>query len=196
MTLIMFCLNEGKYFCAQSGFCVPKTSHMNETIQQGATIAELVRSDYRRADLFKKHEINYCCSGNVSIEEACQLRNLDPEKIKLEMEEATRTITLPGSLRFDQWRASFLADYISNVHHAYENESLPTFHPTLTSFAHHHKKHHPELMQILDVTDTLISLLLKQNKPEEDILFPYIKQLETLYLKKEEYGRVFVRTMR
>ena len=41
-------------------------------------VSEIVRDDYRTADVFKKYGINYCCGGNTTLEEACKLQNLEP----------------------------------------------------------------------------------------------------------------------
>ncbi|HTM92315.1 MAG TPA: DUF542 domain-containing protein, partial [Flavisolibacter sp.] len=82
------------------------------------TIADIVRSDYRTADVFKKHGIDYS-SGNDKLLETCALQNLDYNSILDELEAATKTITISNSLHFSEWKISFLIDYIINVHHAY-----------------------------------------------------------------------------
>src|SRR5207302_7916219 len=82
-----------------------------------STVSDIVRSDYRTADVFKKYGINYCCSGVISLEAACSIRNIDTPLVVAELEEATRSICLPNSLRFADWKVSFLADYIQHVHH-------------------------------------------------------------------------------
>ena len=45
-------------------------------LNYNATVSEIVRADYRAADVFKKHGINYCCSGQVMLQQACDMRKI------------------------------------------------------------------------------------------------------------------------
>ena len=160
------------------------------------TISEIVQSDYRTADVFKKHNINFCCGGQVSLEAACRLRDLDLDNIVNELEEATRNIHLSNSLQFEQWKIDFLVDYIINVHHAYLYQAIPSLELRLTSFMEGHKKKYPELIRIHEIYQEISNVLLVHNRHEEEIIFPYIKQIDTAYRRKESYGNLFVRTLR
>ena len=159
-------------------------------------ISEIVRSDYRTADVFKKHNINFCCSGPVSLRTACESRNINYENILSELGEATRNIQLPNNLQVDQWKIDFLIDYIINVHHAYLYQAVPSLDIQLTSFVEGHKKKYPELIKIQELFNELSRILLQHNRHEEEILFPYIKQIDVAYRRKESYGNLFVRTLR
>ena len=79
------------------------------------TVSEIVRSDYRTADVFKKYGINYCCNGQVPLEEACAGKNLELEVVVNELEYATRNINLSNSLQFVDWKIDFSIDYIVNM---------------------------------------------------------------------------------
>jgi regulator of cell morphogenesis and NO signaling len=116
-----------------------------QNIDLNKTISDIVRSDYRTADVFKKHGINYCCSGQVSLQDACDVRSLDHVVITCELEEATRSVRLPNGLRFGEWKMDFLADYITNVHHAYLYQTLPVLESRVDSFIDGHKKKFGEL---------------------------------------------------
>ncbi|HWJ28693.1 MAG TPA: DUF542 domain-containing protein [Flavisolibacter sp.] len=169
---------------------------MPETVTDNITVAQMVRNDYRTAEVFKKYGINYCCSGNISLEEACRLKELDATQVHNDLAHATRNILVSNSLNFDEWDVGFLADYITNVHHAYEDRMLPSFQANLISFVNSHKKQHSELAEVVETVDEIIRLISFQNKHENEILFPYIKQLENMHRRKEVYGNLFVRTMR
>src|SRR5947209_19025886 len=98
------------------------------------TVSEIVRADYRTADVFKKHGINYCCSGNVLLREACRLKSLDYSDLVEELSSATRNIHLSTNLQFAQWKMDFLIEYIVNVHHAYLKLTLPELETSLLLF--------------------------------------------------------------
>jgi regulator of cell morphogenesis and NO signaling len=164
--------------------------------QADMTIAEIVRSDYRTADVFKRHNINYCCSGQVTLQAACDLGNLDYDAIAEELEHAKRNIHLPNSLQFNEWKTDFLIDYILNVHHAYLKHVLPVLGLRLNDFVNGHKKKYPELEHILEIFNDLAGMLETHTRHEEDIIFPYIKQMDAAHRRKEPYANLFVRTLR
>ena len=160
------------------------------------SIDEIVRADYRTADVFKKHLINYCCGGRVSLQSACSDKKIDMDQILDDLDQATRNIRLPNNLPFDEWKLDFLVDYIVNIHHTYIYRVMPSLGSGLQSFAGGHIRKYPELAGITDLFDKLSAILLVHNHHEDEIIFPYIKQLDSAYRKKETYGNLFVRTLR
>lgn len=169
---------------------------MKSRIEVTSTVSELVRSDYRRADVFKKFGINYCCGGEVPLEEACKLKGLDVEEVSEALAAATRDIQVPSNLDLSAWKMSFLIDYIVNLHHAFLNTTLPGLEALTLSFVSGHAKKNPELAPLPEALSELSNLLIKHNRHEEDVIFPYIRQLEHAYLNAESYGPLFVRTLR
>jgi regulator of cell morphogenesis and NO signaling len=160
------------------------------------TISEIVRSNYRAAAVFRKYNINYCCSGQATLGQACSQRNLDQDTIFSELEEATRNIQLPNELKFSEWKIDFLVDYIINIHHAYLKKILPALELSLVEFISNHHIKFIELKFVLETFRELSAILQIHNRHEEEIIFPYIKQIEAAHRRKEAYGNLFVRTLR
>jgi len=160
------------------------------------TVAGIVRSDYRAADVFKKYGINYCCSGNISLRESCLQKQINPDFILEELEEATKDITIPNSVNFAAWKTDFLVDYIVNIHHNYLYQALPVLESQMISFTENHKNKFPELPELVEIFKELAAALRSHNRYEEEIIFPYIKQIENTHRRKESYGNLFVRTLR
>ena len=159
------------------------------------TVSEIVRSDYRAADVFKKYGIGYCCGGQVALAEACAAKNINYDELVKELQDATRDLSLPNTVQYDKWKMDFLIDYIINIHHAYINSALPLMQANLLSFVNSHKKQYPELTEVQNVFEQLGALLITHNLQEEETIFPYIKQIETTHRRKEIYGSLFVRTL-
>jgi len=159
------------------------------------TISQIVRSNYRTAAVFKKFSINYCCSGQVNLRLACSVNNLDYAVVARELQEATMN-KVTGKMLFNQWKIDFLTDYIINVHHAYIYETIPALESALMSFMLGHKKKYPELEQLHSIFSKLGETLLVHNHHEEEVLFPYIKQLHLLHQRKEPNGNLFIRSFR
>lgn len=40
------------------------------------TISQIVADDYRTAQVFKNHNIDFCCKGNRSVSAACEEKRL------------------------------------------------------------------------------------------------------------------------
>jgi len=160
------------------------------------TVSEIVRNDYRTADVFKKHGINYCCGGKVLLQEACAVQKIDYNKLVEELNRATKTIHLPNTIQYNQWTVDFLIDYIINVHHEYLKQTIPALEANLLSFVNSHQKQFPELSELQEVFQQLVRILATHTQHEEEIIFPYIKQLSNAFRRKETYGSLFVRTLR
>ncbi len=160
------------------------------------TVAEIVKADYRTADVFKKWGINYCCGGSLPLEDACAVKNVETKTIKEEIEQATKTVNLPNSLQFNQWPLLFLVDYIFHVHHGYVKQTIPGLSQQLSSFAAGHSKKYPYLASVNGTFSELVKALLLHMQNEEESIFPYVRQITNTYERNEVYGSLFVRTMR
>lgn len=160
------------------------------------TIADIVRADYRAADVFTRHGINFYYEGNTTLEEICRLNNIDARVVENEISAATQHTGLPDRLQFNDWKISFLIDYICNIHHAFLHKAIPAIEAEISGMLDPKKPDYKTMVNINGCFLQLSSLLLKHIPHEEEIIFPYIKQLETTYSRKETYGSLFVRTLR
>lgn len=160
------------------------------------TISDIVQSDYRTAEVFKKHNINYCCSGKISLDDACKLKNIETETILSEIEDATRNICIPNSVDINAWNINFIIDFLINVHHNYLKQNLPMLEVRLVSFEAGHAKKYPEITEILHLFLQLQNMLVSHMTHEEEIIFPYIKQIYSAHTRKEGYANLFVKTLR
>lgn len=166
------------------------------TEKYNTTVSEIVRNDYRAADLFKKYGINYCCGGNITLQNVCMQRNIDYNQIVNELDFITRNIVISTALNFSEWKLEFMADYIVNVHHAYQKNALPSIETALISFAEAHKNKIPALEKVVTMFQQLSAIIIPHHLQEEEIIFPYIRQIENAFRRKETYGNLFVRTLR
>jgi len=145
------------------------------------TVSGMVRKDYRISDVFKRWGINYCCGGNSTLEDICRTLHLDQTAIEIEVDQATRNILLSNALAFDDWPVDFLLDYISNVHHAYVKTAGSKLQQLLLQFVDGHKKKYPHLVAVEASYNKLLVEVLADIKIEEEIIFPYLKQVSNLH---------------
>ncbi|WEK33860.1 MAG: DUF542 domain-containing protein [Candidatus Pseudobacter hemicellulosilyticus] len=165
-------------------------------IDEQSYVTDIVTADYRTADVFRKYDIEFCCGGRWPLKTACEVRGLDLELITRELKSVTRVIQLSPQLQFAQWPLDFLADYIVNIHHAFIKELLPQVKDHLDRFAEGHRKKYPYLTELQSLFDRLLHNLRPHLQQEEEVIFPYIKQIHRAYMNNDSYASLLVRTLR
>lgn len=158
-------------------------------------IQDIVRRDYRTADVFTKWGINYCCGVDHNLQQICDLQKLDIAEVTSDLDRATHTISISNTVNFKEWPIDFLVDYIQNIHHAYLKETIPGLKTSLKDFVEGHRQKHPYLIHVEETFNDLADEILEHTVHEEESIFPYIKQISSTYKRKEVYGSLFVRTM-
>ena len=86
-------------------------------------IGEIVAQDFRTAAIFKKNGIDFCCKGGRTIDEACEPKKLDKNKIYEDLENLPKSDG--NSIDFKSWPLDLLADYVEKTHHRYVEEKTP-----------------------------------------------------------------------
>jgi regulator of cell morphogenesis and NO signaling len=159
------------------------------------TLGQIAAKDLRKAQIFKKYGLDFCCGGKKTVKQACAEKGLDVTKVEQELQHADQNFkTRP--LAFDEWNLDFLVDYIINTHHNYVKKILPDLVGYATKVAKVHGNHHPELLKIKQLTDEINTELSAHLIKEEKVLFPYIKQLvissqdNSLPKQAEHFGTV------
>jgi regulator of cell morphogenesis and NO signaling len=146
-----------------------------ETMNQ-RTIGQIVADDYRAAAIFKRAGIDFCCGGNKSLESACKEKNIETEKLEIEI-HALALSTPSQQYDFKNWDLGFLADYIMNTHHKYVLKTLPELVFYTQKIANVHGENHSELVVIASLFTQINNELLQHLKNEEEVLFPAIKEV-------------------
>lgn len=163
------------------------------TLNEQQLVGELVAKDFRTAEVFRKHKIDFCCGGGISLKAASEKKNIDVAALINELETITEVKTSLDN--YNTWNLSFLADYIVNTHHAYLKAKLPEICFYANKVARVHGDRHPELLQILEHVLNVNDEMLAHMEKEERVLFPFIKALETATnakqnLEKPSFGTV------
>lgn len=165
-------------------------------INSSAYVTDIVTHDYRTADIFRKYNIDFCCGGKWPLETICQNMNIDTDNLVNELQNVVMQTATNAALDFDSWDVDFLADYIFNVHHRYMNRALPEIKEQTTRFLDGHLKKFPELEEIELIIKKFLREIPPHMKQEEEIFFPYIKQIFYAYKNRESYARLLIRTLR
>lgn len=153
-------------------------TYMNNTLPGNPlTVAELAVSHPGALAVFTKYNIDYCCGGHRSIEDACIRVGLDPEQIKKEIHDASVEQSTQA-FRPEKWSSSFLIDYIIQNHHSYVKNTTPELTYFIERVCNAHGHDSPEVIQIREIFAELSEELSSHMTKEEMILFPALKRLE------------------
>ena len=138
-------------------------------------IGDIVAQDFRTAAIFKKNGIDFCCKGGRTIDEACEPKNLDKNKIYQDIENLPKNDG--NSIDYYSWPLDLLADYVEKTHHRYVEEKTPILQQFLDKLCKVHGDRHPELFQVKELFDASAQDLAAHMKKEELILFPFVKNM-------------------
>lgn len=165
-------------------------------IERNSFVSDIVREDYRTASVFRKYDIDFCCGGKWELGIICEMNGLQYEQVKKELEDSVKTVQLSNSILFNDWNIDFLTEYIVNIHHQYLREALPQIKEHLNHFVEGHIKKFPFLGEVVKQFNHLNKEILPHLQQEEEILFPYVRQIFHAYNSNESYAALLVRTLR
>jgi len=141
------------------------------------TLGEIAVKDLRKAEVFKKYGLDFCCGGKKTVKEACAEKGLDVTKVEQELQNSDKASFTARPLPYNDWNLDFLADYIVNTHHSYVKKTIPDIRTYSEKVAKVHGAHHPELLVINQLAQEVCDEMSSHMVKEETVLFPYIKQL-------------------
>lgn len=152
------------------------TIRKRNTGEAEESLGQLAARDLRKALIFKKYGLDFCCGGKKTVRQACAEKGLDVTKVEQELQQADK---MPSTrpLPYDEWSLDFLADYIVNTHHSYVRKTLPELRGYAAKVARVHGARHPELLAIHQLVENINAELSAHLVKEEQVLFPFIKEL-------------------
>lgn len=153
------------------------------------TLGEIAAKDLRKAQVFRKFGLDFCCGGKKTVKEACAEKGLDVTRVEQELQQANQNPSATRALPFNDWDPGFLADYIVNTHHTFVRQNLPDLTTYAQKVARVHGDQHPELIEINSLVEGIHEELSSHLLKEENILFPFIKQLEQAKKTKQPLER-------
>ncbi|MEO6915593.1 MAG: iron-sulfur cluster repair di-iron protein [Chitinophagaceae bacterium] len=154
------------------------------------TIGQIAVKDLRKAEVFKKYGIDFCCGGKKTVREVCQEKGIDATQVEQELQQVNSNNKTDNNA-YNEWDLDFLADYIVNTHHRYVRKYLPELRSYALKVAQVHGDRHPELLEIHNLVETINEELSEHMLAEEKMLFAYVKKIvnaknNQLALDKEE----------
>lgn len=127
--------------------------------------------------VFEEFKIDYCCGGRRSIEDACAAKGIDSSVV---LERIDRVINGAGEIADPPERLgpTDLVGYIVAKHHVFTASELERLTPLMAKVVMRHGESHPELFELQKVYSALAESLIPHMRKEENILFPFIEELD------------------
>jgi regulator of cell morphogenesis and NO signaling len=142
------------------------------SLSRSATVAQIVTENAVAARVFQKHQIDFCCRGDVTVAEACRARALDPEALFAELEAALPASAGDAGEDPRSLSTPALIARIVDRHHGYLRRQLPYLEPLLAKIAAVHGARNPKLGELAGLHDELTGALEPHLDQEEAVLFP------------------------
>jgi regulator of cell morphogenesis and NO signaling len=148
------------------------------------TVREIALEQPQATRVFEKLKIDYCCGGNKGLLEACVSAGVEVANVERMLEAAARAeIPVNGSLDFQNATLSELIDYILEKHHVFTKEEMVRLEALTAKVIAAHGENHPELKSIGVLFDEICLDLKPHMFKEEEVLFPYIIEMERSILE-------------
>lgn len=142
---------------------------------QHESVSKFVTDNYKTAEVFKKYGIDFCCGGRISLGEACDKAGVEVETVQKDLANAVKEKSQEKD--FDNMPLDELIDYILSVHHSYVAENLPLLKEYTAKIAEVHYDTNPELKDIYGIFFGVAEELEQHMLKEEQILFPFVKNM-------------------
>jgi regulator of cell morphogenesis and NO signaling len=140
------------------------------------TVGGLVALNFKTADVFSRHGIDFCCGGDISLASAAQKSNIAVSDLVEELEQVIHARDVESDL-IGRLSLDALVDHIVEKHHQYIRENVEIIPPYLSKLVEVHGMNHPELKRVNELFAGAVNDLSNHIAKEEYILFPYIKVL-------------------
>src|SRR5262245_10952852 len=143
------------------------------------TVRDLAAGIPGATRVFENFGIDYCCGGQRTLADACQISSLPVEGLLRSLEEAERASQSGGEAR--DWRQetlTSLAEHIIDAHHSFTRQEIDRLEKLFEKVCSRHGARHPELFEAQRVFSQLRQDLIPHMLKEEQALFPYIARME------------------
>lgn len=145
-------------------------------INSKTIIGDIVRVNFKAAQVFEKNRIDFCCGGQITLSEACNKSDTDMNELIPELELLVQ-LNDPDSKYLDGLELDALSEYVVKRHHTYVSENIPFLKEKLHKLCEVHGPEHSELFDVAKLFSEGAENLTMHMQKEENILFPYIVKL-------------------
>src|SRR5262245_58453766 len=150
---------------------------MNQDLTPEALVSDIAAAHPATVSVCQRHNVNFCCGGQVSIADACRKHGLEIGELLRELDTS-----MSAGTEDEDWNAvslAALAGHIQRRYHDVLRTELPRIADLLARVLRRHGETYPAmLLPLRDHFHEMADELLQHMQKEEVVLFPAIVALE------------------
>lgn len=151
---------------------VLETAARDTLLQSGTTLGEIAARVPGATAVFRRHKLDFCCGGNVSLDEAARTRGLDAQALLQEL----RDVAPANDDQAVPQEAGALIDHILTRFHEVHRLQLPELERMARRVEAVHRDHPQVPAGLAQHLEGMHQELLSHMEKEEQILFPILRQ--------------------
>ncbi|HEY3706960.1 MAG TPA: DUF542 domain-containing protein [Terracidiphilus sp.] len=141
------------------------------------SIREIISSQPSAAAILRRFDIDVCTHAGETLDEACADLQLSVEQVLEKLEHDAAVSTGAEFADPNELSPSRLIQHIVRVHHRNVRQELPRLVELADTVAERYGERAPELRTVRSVATELHAEMVEHIRKEEQILFPYIAQV-------------------
>jgi regulator of cell morphogenesis and NO signaling len=141
----------------------------------GRAVRDLALEKPASARVFERFGIDYCCGGAQTLAAACKAANRSIEDVTAALDKCDSAVPEKD------WRSEPLTELVQHIvdkHHAFTQAEISRLTGLIAKVAAAHGAKHPELSRLQTTFAGLAEEMREHMRKEEEMLFPYIDQME------------------
>lgn len=139
-------------------------------INKDTIVADVVTDMPLSSDIFRKYGIDFCCGGNISIEQAVENKKVDVQTILDEINQLPNESQ--GNINVKYLDVPSLIQYIQSRYHETMREEFKNLSPYVTKVAKVHGPNHPFLIELQNLYRQYRDGMLEHMDEEDNHDFP------------------------
>jgi regulator of cell morphogenesis and NO signaling len=140
------------------------------------TVGELAAEMPVSIRIFEAWRIDYCCGGMTPLTDACATAGKSVDEFIALLEKAAVVPDQPRN--WSEETLTGIGAFICETYHRYTREELQTLAPLAAKVLGVHGQRRPELVAVSGLITDLSNDMLPHMLKEEQVLFPYVEQME------------------
>ena len=152
---------------------------MNMEINKDAIIWEIASVFPITVSVFLKHGAEFCCKGNLSLEDASKRDDFNLDEIIVDLKNSIKTISEDDTKVSEMESLVEITDYIKNTFHNPIRELLYPTEVLAKKVWMVHGNLYPELKKVAEIVEGMVPVLEMHFDKENQILHPMMAEIDS-----------------
>lgn len=153
-------------------------------INSAMSVREVAAQIPESTRLFETLKIDYCCGGSKPLAEACESAGIKVDNVLAILTTMNKSES-KDTIDFHKLSQRELVAHILDTHHVFTKSEMERLEALIQKVIGAHAPNHPELVKVGELFQQLCADLKPHMFKEEQVLFPYILEVERAALQNQ-----------